>query len=263
MASNTNRYWCGFGPKLGTCARPNCPGTIPMGVLCHQKYNLGLKPKCRICDREYKIPPGAERPYLTKGGVLKGQGKGKGKGKGDTGEGDGKDKRIAALEKALKAKGGELPKEEPTEQEQEELKDFKELQDKCTKAGCINPALDKKIQEREAAEKAKVLALPAIEGKLKVARSKLNNLNVKYKNLQNQFKLCAEAGEAALEVLDDLQAQKVTALEQQGYTPKQEPKEEEKQTPPPDNLHEQQKQAWFKAVQDHNECHSAFAKAAS
>jgi hypothetical protein len=123
--------------------------------------------------------------------------------------------------------------------------------------------LEKKIQEREAAAKAKVPTLPAILGKLKVARSKLDKLNVKYKGLQNQLKLCAEEGEAALDLLDELEAQQVTALDQQGYEPKQDPKEEEKEKPPPATFDELQKQSWQKTVQDHQERQNALANAAN
>jgi len=170
---NTNRFWAGTGPKEIQCGKANCPGAIPTGVLCHKKLHLGLKPTCFVCEREYKIPPGAERPYLQ-GAFKSGPGKGKGKGKGNQG-GDGKDREIASLRKLLKAKTVELPKHKPTQEDKEELEGLRAAKNLLDKKGLDTTDLEAKIQELEAAEKAKVLALPVIEARLEAAKLKVKN----------------------------------------------------------------------------------------
>ena len=259
--SNANRFWAGTGPKEIQCGKANCPGAIPTGVLCHKKLHLGLKPTCFVCEREYKVPPGAERPYL-KGALKTGPGKGKGKGKGNQG-GDGKDREIASLKKLLKANTVELPNHEPTQEDKEELEGLKAAKNLLDKKGLDTTDLEAKIQELEAAEKAKVLALPVIEAGLEAAKLKVKNSVARYKNLLGQLKGAKETGEAALQQLDELEAQKVTALAQQGYAPKQTPEDEGGPPQPPNSLDEKQKEAWGKAVQAHLDNQEAIAKRAS
>ena len=260
---NVDKYWAGVGPKEVQCLKPGgCVGSIPMGVLCHKKLDLGLKPTCFTCRRQYKIPPGAERPY-TKGALKTRPGKGKGKGKGDQGEGE-KDKEIASLKKLLKANKVELPKaKEPNKEDKQELAKLKTVKALCVQTGLSTTDVETKIHELEAKENAKKLALPAIEEQLDAAKLKLHNSGVRVTNLRKQLGLALETGRAAILQVENLEAQKVTALEQQGFTPKQNPEEDQERPQPPNTLDLNQKDAWGKAVQAHLDQQQMLAKQAS
>ena len=47
------------------CGRPTCPGVCPLKVVV-QKHGTSNPAKCRVCERKFTIPPGAEKLFPAK-----------------------------------------------------------------------------------------------------------------------------------------------------------------------------------------------------
>ena len=258
MANTTTRYWAGVGPKFIQCQGPKCNASIPTGALVHKHYELNEKPKCWTCGKPYIIPAGAERPYL-KGLGLNGQnarnGKG-GKGKGESATGQ-KDKEIENLKRLLREAKVELPKE--TQTNKEDLEGLKAAREVMLKQGLPTKELDAKIQELEAATKIPKLALPAIEARLTAAQVKVQKCIGRYKQALEQLKQAKEAGTEAVKLVEELEKQKIEALDGQGFEPKTTAEMEKA----PEDLDQDQQDQWRQAVKMHEEQQRQIAKQAT
>ena len=80
MAPNTNKNLGGgwVVPKktntmLRECQRPTCPGVCPLKVVVH-KHGSVNPARCRVCERKFTIPPGAEKLFHGKDTTDKGGG---------------------------------------------------------------------------------------------------------------------------------------------------------------------------------------------
>ena len=250
MAPNNNvdRYWAGVGPKYVSCNNPNCTSSIYTGVLVHKKLKLGLKPTCLVCKREYKIPLGAEKPYI-KGGGGNHPPKGTNTGPRKWGGGDDKDKEIAKLQKIIQDKGLALPSNpNPTYEQKAQLDKYKLTRAAMAECEQDTTGIDVKILELEQANKAADLPYSVVEAKLKTARLKLQRHVNRYENLQAQIQECQKAGCEVSQQIEELELQAVKAISEKGYVPKALPDEDR---PPPANLKLEQKEAWLLAVQNH------------
>ena len=251
MAPNNNvdRYWAGVGPKYVSCNNPNCTSSIYTGVLVTKKLKLGLKPTWLVCKREYKIPLGAEKPYIKEGGGNHPPPKSTSTGPRKWGGGDDKDKQIANLQKIIQDKGIALPNNpNPTHEQKAQLDKYKLTRAAMAECEQDTSGIDVKILELEQASKAADLPYSVVEAKLKTARLKLQRHVNRYENLQAQIQECQKAGCEVEQQIEELELQAVKAISEKGYVPKALPDEDR---PPPANLKREQKEAWLLAVQNH------------
>ena len=271
--TGVDRYWAGVGPKFVLCNNPNCSSSIYTGVLVHKKFKLGLKPTCFTCKREYKLPPGAEKPYLK--GL-------KGNSQGDTstkaaatkwGNGGDKDKkRIACLEKLLQDNRIVVPDNTPAAENKAVLESLKASRVLLTTHGLDTSQVDAKIKEIEAAAEKTTLALPVVEAQLKGANLKLQRLVTKATGLYKQLEETKAAVEQSMQQVEELEAKRIQAMDAEGFEPKGttqgigptatapacgELKE------PPTGLNQEQHDAWCLAVANHNDQLAAAQKKAN
>ena len=252
--NNVDRYWAGVGPKCIPCNNPSCTTSIYTGVLVHRKLKLGLKPVCFVCRREYKIPPGAEKPYL-KGGNGSPPNTSTRTGPRKWG-GDDKDKEIAKLQKIIQDKGIALPDSKPSNEQKALLEKCKLTRTSLVDMGVDTSTSDAKILELEAANKTAEQTLPSnvVEAKLRTAQLKLQRHITRHTNLENQILECQRAGAEALQHVEELEVQLVKALAAKGYEPIVQPEAKATDTEqvriPPAHLKQEQKEEWTLAVQN-------------
>ncbi len=261
--TGVDRYWAGVGPKFVLCNNPNCNSSIYTGVLVHKKFKLGLKPTCFTCKREYKLPPGAEKPYLK--GL-------KGNSQGDTstktaatkwGNGGDKDKkRIASLEKLLQDNRIVVPDNTPAAENKAVLESLKASRALHATLGLDTSQIDTKIKEIEAAAEKTTLALPVVEAQLKGANLKLQRLVTKTTGLLKQLEETEAAVAQSMQQVEELEAKRIQAMDAEGFEPKGTTQGigPNASTPvvgehkePPTGLNQEQQEAWCLAVANHND----------
>ena len=179
MAPNSNKNLGGgwAAPKnpatmLQDCKRPTCRGVCPLKVVV-AKHGSANPARCRVCERKFTIPPGAEKLFHGKDTTNKG-------GKHETNQIKLLKQQLAQKDKAL-AEMQKIPqdsaeKADADEKPKQTLADLQNALRVCMQEGCTEEAkgLEKKIAEFNNSSDNQKAGDPcrAILGKLNAAKNR-------------------------------------------------------------------------------------------
>ena len=228
---------------------------MPSQALYHQCHTLHERPACRVCGKQYPIPP-----IGSVGASPSQKGKGKGKGKSGNPKGGGKGSTPNPLQQELDkykallaANNVEIPPSTPAVAEDtgdvanlqkvvQALQDLKEP---------VPPQLANRLKtalEMQANKANNTTSIHQLDAKIKKAKKHLQDVADNYNKLLVWITKSHEAGQKAQENVVELEQQKEKALADQGYT-----KVDLADRQAPATLTVQQKEQWDLTLQAHAE----------